>query len=79
MITYFKSQKELAKALISIIDQYWDNQLNEDLLIKQTNEIIDKNIEKVFLDNEYTSILAQRLGKQRIQLLDKILKHSGDK
>lgn len=79
MITYFKSQKELAKALISIIDQYWDNQLSEDLLIKQTNEIIDKNIEKVFLDNEYTSILTQRLGKQRIQLLDKILKHSGDK
>lgn len=79
MITYFKNQKDLAKAMIILIDQYWNNILSEKVFIEQINEITIKNIEKVYSKGKYTSNIAQRLGKRRIQLLDKILKHSGDK
>lgn len=74
MITYFKSQKDLANALINLIDSYWCNEINEQLFLKRVNEIVSKNIEKVYSEEEYTSIMRQRLGKKRIELLDKILK-----
>lgn len=79
MVTFFKSQKDLAEALIILIDSYWNNELKEDLLVSQLNELVFKNNEKVFLGTQYTSVLKQRLGKRRIELMNKILKQSGDK
>ena len=74
MITYFKSQKDLANALINLIDSYWGSEINEELFLDRINEIVSKNNEKVYSDNEYTSVIRQRLGKRRIELLDKVLK-----
>lgn len=74
MITYFKSQKDLANALINLIDSYWNSKINEELFLDRINEIVTKNNEKVYSDNDYTSVIKQRLGKRRIELLDKVLK-----
>jgi uncharacterized protein (TIGR04540 family) len=79
MITFFKSQKDLAESLIELIDDYWNHELSEQDLISQINVLISKNLEKTYLDGDYTSVLKQRLGKRRIVLLDKILKQTGDK
>ena len=79
MITFFKSQKDLAESLIELIDDYWNHELSEEDLISQINVLISKNLEKTYLDGDYTSVLKQRLGKRRIVLLDKILKQTGDK
>jgi uncharacterized protein (TIGR04540 family) len=79
MITFFKSQKDLAESLIELIDDYWNHELSEEDLINQINVLISKNLEKTYLDGDYTSVLKQRLGKRRIVLLDKILKQTGDK
>jgi len=79
MITYFKSQKDLAEALIKIIDDYWSDELGEDTLVVQINELVDKNSEKVFKLGLFTSVLTQRLGKRRIELLNKILNQTGGK
>lgn len=79
VVTFFKSQKDLAEALIVLIDSYWKNELKEDLLVSQLSELVMKNSEKVYLDDRYTSVLKQRLGKRRIELMNKILKHMGDK
>ena len=79
MITYFKSQKDLAEAIIKIIDDYWSYELGEDTLVVQINELVDKNSEKVFKSGLFTSVLIQRLGKRRIELLYKILNQTGDK
>lgn len=74
MITYFKSQKDLAKALVKLIDSYWYAEINEQLFLKRINEIVSKNTEKLYSEKDYTSVIKQRLGKRRIELLDKILK-----
>jgi uncharacterized protein (TIGR04540 family) len=74
MITYFKSQKDLANALINLIDSYWSSKINEELFLDRINEIVSKNNEKVYSDNDYTSVIRQRLGKRRVELLDKVLK-----
>lgn len=74
MITYFKSQKDLAKALVKLIDSYWYAEIKEQLFLKRINEIVSKNTEKLYSEKDYTSVIKQRLGKRRIELLDKILK-----
>ena len=79
MVTYFKSQKDLALALIQLIDNYWNNELNEENLISKINELSAKNMEKLIIDGEYSSVVKQRLGLRRIELLSKILKQTGDK
>ena len=79
MITFFKSQKDLAEALIELIDDYWNRELSEEDLIIRINVLISKNMEKTYFEGNFTSVLKQRLGKRRIELLDKILKQTGDK
>lgn len=79
MVTYFKSQKDLALALIHLIDNYWNNELNEENLISKIDELSTKNKEKLIIDNEYSSVVKQRLGKRRIELLNKLIKQTGDK
>lgn len=79
MVTYFKSQKDLALALIQLIDNYWNNELSEENLISKLSELSAKNKEKLMVDNEYSSVVKQRLGKRRIDLLNKIIKQTGVK
>ena len=73
MITFFKSQKDLSDALIELIDLYWAMEYKEDNFIRDLKEIITKNQEKMFLDDGYTAVIRQRLGKRRLELVDKIL------
>lgn len=73
MITYFKSQRDLANALINIIDLYWSQQLSENEMIEKILEIVTKNMDMMFKGNDYTSVVNQRLGKKRIRILNKII------
>ena len=74
MITYFKNQKELAKAINESIDSYWDHRIPEAELEEYLTVLYQKNKEK-FISEEgtLTSILRQRLGKKRLFVLIQIL------
>lgn len=76
MVTYYKNQISLAHALIDIIDKYWAEELSEEAMISSLSELIEKNKEKLIQDNDYTSIIKQRLGKKRLDLLTKINQHT---
>ena len=76
MVTYYKNQISLAHALIDIIDKYWAEELSEEAMISSLSELIEKNKEKLFQDDDYTSIIKQRLGKKRLDLLTKINQHT---
>jgi len=73
MITYFKSQKDLSEALITIIDDYWALNIEEDDFIQYIKQIFNNNKDKIINNNSLTAIVRQRLGKKRIMLLSKIL------
>jgi len=79
MVTYFKSQRDFAKALISLIDIYWENEISEPEFINRLRELASKNEEKLFGSEDYNSIVKQRLGKRRIELLNKVLTDKGVK
>lgn len=46
MVTYFKNQKDIAKALINLIDQYWNYEMDEPLVFQKIKELIIKNDDK---------------------------------
>ena len=77
MITFFKNQADLAQALVKIIDSYWALETNEDELIKYLKQVYENNKEKVIVEDRFTTIIRQKLGKKRSELVSKILKIKG--
>ena len=78
MITYFKSQKDLAEVLKSVIDDYWNFKLSEAELIKYLSQVYDNNKDKIVNEKGIASVLSQRLGKKRLNIFIKILKLEGE-
>jgi uncharacterized protein (TIGR04540 family) len=73
LITYFKTQLDLIKALIDLIDDYWNLKINEKDFIRDIKQICKNNEELLFKEGDYVSSVKQRLGVKRLTLLDKIL------
>lgn len=73
MRTYFRSQLDLAITLRDIIDNYWEEEIKEDDFIEYVNQVYLNNKEKLYKDGDYTSVVKQRLGLKRLELIDKIL------
>lgn len=73
MITFYKSQKDVAYALKLLIDDYWEFKIEEAIFIQKLQQIIDNNQDLIFKDKDFTSLLKQRLGKKRIELILKVI------
>lgn len=74
---FYKTQRELASALNSIIDAYWENQIDETILIKEVEDIYKNNPNKVLKNGGFTTILKQQCGKRRLEIVDRILDING--
>ena len=72
MITFYKSQKDVAQALKLLIDDYWELKIEEGIFIDRLNQIITNNLDMVFKENDFTSQVKQRLGKKRTELIIKV-------
>lgn len=70
---FYKTQRELASALNSIIDAYWENKIDETILIKEVEDIYKNNPNKVLKNGGFTTILKQQCGKRRLEIVDRIL------
>lgn len=70
---FYKSQKELANAINTVIDQYYNDEIDEIALKKLIFSLVKNNESKVFKDNNFTTIITQRCGKRRLELLQKII------
>lgn len=77
MITFYKSQKDVAKALKLLVDEYWELRIEEVVFIEKLNKIVGNNEDKIFKEKDFTTLLKQRLGKKRVDLIQKVLE--GDK
>ena len=72
MISFYKSQKDVAQALKLLIDDYWELKIEEEIFINRLNQIIANNQDIVFKENNFTSQVKQRLGKKRTELILRI-------
>jgi uncharacterized protein (TIGR04540 family) len=75
---FYKTQRELAVSLNGIVDAYWNNELNEETLIKSVHDLYINNPNKVLKDGEFTTVLRQQCGKRRLEVIDKIINRGID-
>ena len=73
--SFYKNQKEVALSLNKIIDQYFNNIIDETSLKKLSLIIIKNNSSKVYKNNNFTTVISQRCGKRRLELLEKLIKN----
>jgi uncharacterized protein (TIGR04540 family) len=71
---FYKTQRDLAVSLNEVIDAYWDNQIDEHILINSINDLYIHNSGKVIKDGKYTTVVQQQCGKRRLEVIDKIIK-----
>lgn len=74
---FYKTQRELASALNSVIDAYWESKVDETVLIKEVEEIYKNNPNRVLKNGDFTTILKQQCGKRRLEVVNRILVMNG--
>lgn len=74
---FYKTQRELASALNSVIDAYWESKIDETVLIKEVEEIYKNNPNRVLKNGDFTTILKQQCGKRRLEVVNRILDMNG--
>lgn len=75
---FYKTQRELAVSLNGIVDAYWNNELNEDTLIKSVQDVYINNPNKMLKEGEFTTVLKQQCGKRRLEVIERIINRGTD-
>jgi len=71
---FYKNQVEVAKAMNDLIDKYWKDEIKENILLEGIVKIISNNENKIIRNGTYTTIIQQRCGKRRLEIIDRIFK-----
>lgn len=74
---FYKTQRELATVMNSIIDGYWVNLITEEDMISKVSGIYINNPKKILKENDFTKILKQQCGKRRLEVIEKVLSMNG--
>lgn len=70
---FYRTQREVAVAINEIIDEYWVNSLTDEILEELITMIYKNNQPKIIKDNDFTTILKQQCGKNRLTVVSKII------
>ncbi|HBJ2611859.1 TPA: TIGR04540 family protein [Clostridium botulinum] len=73
---FYKTQSQVAQMINKVIDAYLDDEIEEKDMIEKLNMLVENNHSKVFKNGEYTSILKQKCGQRRVEILSRILEMS---
>lgn len=74
---FYKNQVDVSKALNDLIDKYWKDEITEAILLDGILKIIKNNKSKIIKNGAYTTIIQQRCGKKRLEVIDNIVKNIG--
>lgn len=70
---FYRTQREVASVINEIVDLYWADNLTDKQLDGNIKMIYENNQEKMFKQNNYTTILKQQCGKNRLAIVSKII------
>ena len=69
---FYRTQREVASVVNEIIDGYWADKLTDEELEENITMIYENNRDKIIKNNEYTTIIKQQCGKNRLAVVSKI-------
>lgn len=70
---FYRTQREVASVINEIVDQYWVDSLTDKQLEENIIRIYENNQAKIIKQNEFTTILKQQCGKNRLAVVSKII------
>lgn len=70
---FYRTQREVASVFNNIIDDYWADKLTDEELETIITMIYENNRDKIIKNNEYTTIIKQQCGKNRLTVVSKII------
>lgn len=73
---FYRTQRELAKAINELIDAYWQETITEEELISSVHNMYSNNYEKLIKDGIFTKIIQQQCGKRRLVMIKKIMENN---
>ncbi|WP_337194080.1 TIGR04540 family protein [Halobacillus litoralis] len=68
-----RTQRDLALSINHVIDQYWNNGLEESQMIDMIQNLYKNNKSKFIKNGEYTTIIIQQCGKRRLEVVTRVL------
>lgn len=70
---FYRTQRDLAIAVNQLIDAYWNEKIDESILIDGIKNMHLHNEDKLMKNNQFTTIIRQQCGKRRLAIVEKIL------
>lgn len=70
---FYRTQRDLAKAINEVVDAYWQEAITEEELISDVHSMYLNNSDKLMKDGGFTKIVQQQCGKRRLLLIEKIV------
>ncbi len=70
---FYKSQVEVAEVINQIIDGYWNNEIEEQIMIDRINRLLKTNFSKIIKDEDFTKVIKQKCGKRRLEIVSNIM------
>ena len=70
---FYRTQREVAAVINEIVDDYWVDKLSDEELEENVKMIYKNNQDKIIKNNDYTTIIRQQCGKNRLAVVSKII------
>lgn len=70
---FYRTQREVAAVINEIVDYYWLDKLSDEELEEGVKMIYENNQDKIIKNNDYTTIIKQQCGKNRLAVVSKII------
>jgi len=69
-----KNPKELATAIKDLVDSYLDDVMEYEVLKERLKKLVEANKERVYKDDIMSLKIANVLGEERVNIVNKIIK-----
>ena len=70
---FYRTQREVAVVINEIVNNYWADKLTDEELEENVKVIYMNNQDKIIKNNDYTTIIKQQCGKNRLAVVSKII------
>lgn len=70
---FYRTQREVGAVINEIVDEYWVDNLTDEELEEDVKMIYENNQDKIIKNNDYTTIIKQQCGKNRLAVVSKII------
>lgn len=70
---FYRTQREVAAVINQIVDEYWVDNLTGEELEETIIMIYKNNQQKIIKNDDFTTILKQQCGKNRLTIVSNII------